>query len=37
MKTKALLLALLISVSSLASAAPSTLNFCTGGEGGFYQ
>jgi ABC-type glycerol-3-phosphate transport system substrate-binding protein len=39
MKTKALLLALLISVSSLASAAPAptTLNFCTGGEGGFYQ
>lgn len=37
MKTQALLLALLLSVSTLASAAPTTLNFCTGGEGGFYQ
>jgi len=37
MKHKAILLALLLTVSGLASATPSTLNFCTGGEGGFYQ
>lgn len=37
MKHTAILLALLLTVSGLASATPSTLNFCTGGEGGFYQ
>lgn len=37
MKYKALMLALLLSISATASASPSTLTFCTGGEGGFYQ
>ena len=37
MKSKAFLLAVLLSVSVLASAAPPTLRFCTGGEGGFYE
>jgi hypothetical protein len=37
MKSKALLLAVLLSVSAIASAAPPTLRFCTGGEGGFYE
>lgn len=37
MKSKALLLALLLTVSGLASATPNTLTFCTGGEGGFYE
>ncbi|MDP3978364.1 MAG: TAXI family TRAP transporter solute-binding subunit [Pseudomonas sp.] len=37
MKLNVTLLAILLTVSGLASATPSTLNFCTGGEGGFYQ
>lgn len=37
MKSKALLLAVLLSVSAVASAAPPALRFCTGGEGGFYE
>jgi hypothetical protein len=38
MKSKALLLVMLLSVSAMASAAvPPTLNFCGGGEGGFYE
>jgi hypothetical protein len=37
MKSKALMLAVLLSVSAVASAAPPTLRFCTGGEGGFYE
>lgn len=38
MKSTAILLASLLSVSAAASAAvPPTLNFCTGGEGGFYE
>lgn len=37
MKHKALLLALLLTVSGLASATPNPLTFCTGGEGGFYE
>lgn len=38
MKSKVLLLAVMLSVSALANAAvPPTLNFCSGGEGGFYE
>lgn len=37
MKSKALLLSILLLASTMASATPTTLNFCTGGEGGFYQ
>ena len=37
MKSKVILLAVLLAVSGLASAAPSKLTFCTGGEGGFYE
>lgn len=37
MKLNVTLLAILLTVSGMASATPSTLNFCTGGEGGFYQ
>jgi hypothetical protein len=37
MKSKALLLAMLLSVSAVAGAAQPPLRFCTGGEGGFYE
>ena len=37
MNSKALLACLLLSTSALANAAPPTLRFCSGGEGGFYE
>jgi hypothetical protein len=37
MKINSILLAVLLTISGLASATPAALNFCTGGEGGFYE
>ena len=37
MKSKAILLVMLLSVSAAASATPPPLRFCSGGEGGFYE
>lgn len=36
MNMTTILLAMLLSLSGLASATPAPLTFCTGGEGGFY-
>lgn len=37
MKFNAMITAVLLSFAGMASAAPESLRFCTGGEGGFYQ
>lgn len=37
MKATHILLAVLLTISGLASATPAPLTFCTGGEGGFYE